>query len=191
MLENKITFDQIKEKINNGETLDTCGIETISFLPISTKRLICESIVESCIEEIDGMKIADPIKKDIALNLSLVQFYSNVDGDLDDLTEIGVMDYIIAQIGKEYWYICDMVEQLIENELNIHNSLVGMLNRKISELIERIPTGEVIQQITDNLPEMINKCNPESLSFLSQAIGWNNGIKPNRQQKRKSAKATQ
>ncbi|HHX66638.1 MAG TPA: hypothetical protein GX708_01095 [Gallicola sp.] len=188
MLENKITFEEIKSKLDIGETLEGCGIETLPYLPIAQKRLICENIVENCIEEIDGMKFADPIKKDIAINISLIRFYTNIDADLDDLCEYGIMDYIINKISKEYWYICDIVEQLIENELNVHNSLVGMLNRKITELIERIPKEDAIKQIVDNLPEMINRCNPESLSFISQAIGWNNGIQPNRQQKRKAAK---
>lgn len=162
MLENKITFEEIKSKLDAGETLETCGIVTLPYLPISSKRLICENIVENCIEEIDGMKVADPIKKDIAISLSLVQFYSNIDGDLDDLTQYGIIDYLIKKVSKDYWYICDMVEIMIENELNIHNSLVGMLNRNIQLAISKIPNEKEMSKILNKIPKVMNGLSPEN-----------------------------
>ena len=162
MLENKITFEEIKSKLDAGEALETCGIETLPYLPIANKRLICENIVKNCIEEIDGMKFADPIKKDIAINISLIRFYTNIDGDLDDLCEYGIMDYIVNKVSKEYWYICDMVEQLIENELNIHNSLAGMLNRNIQLAISKIPNEKEMSKILNKIPKVMNGLSPEN-----------------------------
>ena len=185
----KIQVSEIIEKLQNGETLDHCGIEVVPYLPIATKKQIIDQIVLNSIIEVDGMKVLDPINKYIALNVSMITFYSNIDGDFDDMCEYGIIEYVKDKIKNEYYFICDMLGDTIQTEIETHNSLVGMLNRNITTLVAKIPTEDAIKSLVTELPNIIKNVNPDTLKFLAQAIGWNNGVQPNREQRRKTAKS--
>ncbi len=184
----KIQVSEIIEKLQNGDILENCGIEIISYLSIATKKLIIDQIVLNSINEVDGMKVLDPINKYIALNLFIVSSYSNVEGDFDEMCEYGIVEYVKDKIKNEYYFICDMLDETIQSEIELHNSLVGMLGRKIDALIAKIPTEDSMKSLMSELPNIIKNTNPETLKFVAQAIGWNNGVQPNREQKRKAAK---
>jgi len=61
MSENRIKVTEIIEKIKNGNDNVFDGIQIKPYLPIATKRLICEEIAKSSIVEQDGMKVKDSI----------------------------------------------------------------------------------------------------------------------------------
>lgn len=81
MSENRIKVTEIIEKIKNGNDNAFDGIQIKDYLPISTKRLMCEEIAKNSIIEQDGVKIKDSIAYEIAFDLIIVSFYTNVDID--------------------------------------------------------------------------------------------------------------
>lgn len=188
MLENKIQVSEIIEKLQNGETLDHCGIEIIPYLPIATKKQIINQIVLNSIIEVDGMKVLDSINKYIALNVSLVSFYSNVDGDFDDICEHGIIDYVTNKAKDEYYFISDMVDTIVDSECELHNSLSGMINRNLAILISKIPDEKSINKIMKSIPKVLNNISPENLELLKNITGIDKQAMPNREQRRKAEK---
>jgi len=78
MSENRINVIDIIEKIKNGNDNVFDGIQIKDYLPISTKRLMCEEITKNSIIEQNGMKVKDSISYAIAFDLMVTSFYSNV-----------------------------------------------------------------------------------------------------------------
>ena len=106
MSENRINVIDIIEKIKNGNDNAFDGIQIKDYLPISTKRLMCEEIAKNSIVEQNGMKVKDSISYAIAFDLMVTSFYSNVDIDehYDEACEYKIIDFIFTRfkIGRAH-----------------------------------------------------------------------------------------
>ena len=163
------------------------------YLPIGAKREICEIIKLNALTEENGMKFIDYINLQVFTDISLLQFYfeQNLDDlDMDQFYADGVIDYMRSLIpSSEIEFIRNNVKNMLHQDIEVYNSLAGVLNRNLENLISKIPTEDAIKSLVTELPNIIKNTNPDTLKFLAQAIGWNNGAQPNREQRRKSAKS--
>jgi hypothetical protein len=145
-----------------------------NYLPISTKRHICETIVNNSIIERDGMKFIDSIQKQIAFDLSLIQFYTDIDIeniDMDEMYQNGTIEEIKKLIPvSEISFIEEHVYYMLDQETEVFNSLSAIVNRNLQKLLEKIPDEKSIQKILKSVPNTLNKLSPESKEIFKGMI---------------------
>jgi len=173
MSENRIKVTDIIKKIKKGNGNAFDGIQIKDYLPISTKRLMCEEIAKNSIIEQDGMKVKDSIAFTIAFDLMIVQFYSNVDIDehYDEACEYGIIDYIKDNMNQnEREFISEHSYYMIQNEINTHNSIAGVLNRNLQTLISKIPNEKELIKLAKTTVKELNKINPDKFKYVNDVV---------------------
>ena len=141
MSENRIKVTEIIEKMKNGDNSILKEIQIKDYLPISTKRLMCEEIAKNSIVEQNGMKVKDSISYEIAFDLVITSFYSNVDIDeyYDEACEYKIIDYIKENMNQsERDFISEHSYYIVRNEIDTYNSLAGVINRNLTNFINVI-----------------------------------------------------
>ena len=141
MSENRIKVTEIIEKMKNNVNSALDNIKIKPYLPVSTKRLICEEIAKNSIVERDGMKVKDTIAYEIAMDLIIASFYTNVDIDeyYDEACEYGIIDFIKENMNqRERDFISEHSFNMIQHEINTHNSIAGVINRQLTKFINII-----------------------------------------------------
>lgn len=173
MSENRIKVTEIVKKIKKGNDNAFDGIQIKDYLPISTKRLICEEIAKNSIIEQDGVKIKDSIAYEIAFDLIIVSFYTNVDIDenYDEACEYKIIDYIKDNMNQsEREFISEHSFNMIQYEINTYNSLSGVVSRNLQKLIDKVPDDKQIKKLVTDIPKQINKIKPEQLELIKEII---------------------
>jgi len=173
MSENRIKVTEIIEKMKNGDESILKEIKIKSYLPVSTKKLMCEEIAKNSIVEQDSMKVKDSISYAIAFDLMVTSFYSNVDIDenYDEACEYGIIDYIKDNMNQnEREFISEHSYYMIQNEINTYNSLSGVVSRNLQKLIDKLPDDKQIKKLVTDIPKQINKIKPEQLELIKEII---------------------
>lgn len=172
MEENRINVTEIIEKVKNYDDSAFDKIQIKPYLPIATKRLICEEIAKNSIIEQDGMKVKDSIAFTIAFDLMIVQFYSNVNIDerYDEACEYGIIDYIKDNMNQnEREFISEHSYYMIQNEINTHNSLTGVINRNLTNFINIVEKNTSPKSIKSILKEA-QKLDLNKLPMIKQLV---------------------
>lgn len=173
MSENRIKVTEIIEKMKNGDESILKEIKIKSYLPISTKRLMCEEIAKNSIVEQDGMKVKDTIVYEIAFDLMVTSFYSNVDIDenYDEACEYGIIDFIKENMNQsERDFISEHSYHMIRNEIDTYNSLAGVLNRNLQTLISKIPNEKELIKLAKTTVKELNKINPDKFKYVNDVV---------------------
>lgn len=200
MSENKIGISKFIKK--NGELNSLKFLEelkVIKYLSIFTKQLLIEGaegidgIVGRCIVEDDnGYFIIDHFSRQIALDLTLVQYYSNIELDIDDVTvdgkQINIYDYIVENgivnevkelmDCREYDFFIDLLEESTQSRLDSENRIeanVVKIRNKIFELVDKANVQldkfnlKELQKVGKSLIKDLNK-NPEVIDRLKDVL---------------------
>ena len=182
MSENRIKVTEIIKKIKKGNDNAFDGIQIKDYLPISTKRLICEEIAKNSIIEQDGVKIKDSIAYEIAFDLVIVSFYTNVDIDenYDEACEYGIIDYIKENMNQhERDFISEHSYYMIQNEINNHNSIAGVINRQLTKFINIIDKNTSPRAMKSILKEA-QKLDLDKIPMIKQLVETLNGNEINK-----------
>jgi len=172
MSENRINVIDIIEKIKNGNDNAFDGIQIKDYLPISTKRLMCEEIAKNSIVEQNGMKIKDSISYAIAFDLMVTSFYSNVDIDehYDEACEYKIIDFIKENMNQEERdFISEHSYYMIRNEIDTYNSLAGVINRNLTNFINVVEKNTNPKAIKSILKEA-QKLNLDKMPMIKQLV---------------------
>ena len=172
MSENRIKVTEIIEKMKNGDESILKEIQIKDYLPISTKRLMCEEIAKNSIVEQNGIKVKDSISYEIAFDLVITSFYSNVDIDehYDEACEYGIIKFIKKNMNQnELDFIYEHSHCMIRNELEIHNSLVGVINRNLTNFINIVEKNTSPKAIKSILKEA-QKLDLNKLPMIKQLV---------------------
>jgi len=189
-------IQELKERIpdsgSNNNIFDITqilgGVEIKPYLPVAEKKLIADSIINSCIEidENSVMKI-DYFNKIIISNMSFIINYTNLEfsedsiEDYDFLCKYKILDYIINSIDiDELNFINKLVEDELEQMIKIENSIEGIIAKGLNKLIEKIPDEKKIKSLSKNLIKDLNKLDMSKFSELKDVFntvkGENIGI---------------
>ncbi len=172
MSENRIKVTEIIEKIKNGNDNAFDGIQIKDYLPISTKRLMCEEIAKNSIVEQDGMKVKDSIAYEIAFDLVIVSFYTNVDIDenYDEACEYWIIDFIKENMNQsERDFISEHSYHMVRNEIDTYNSLAGVINRNLTNFINVIEKNTNPKAIKSILKEA-QKLDLDKMPMIKQLV---------------------
>ncbi len=181
MEEKRIKVAELIEKYKNGDCFENL-IQIKPYLPIATKRLICEEIAKNSIIEQDGMKIKDSIAYEIAFDLIIVSFYTNVDIDehYDEACEYKIIDFIKATMNQdERDFISEHSYYMIQNEINNHNSIAGVINRQLTKFINIIDKNTSPKAMKSILKEA-QKLDLDKIPMIKQLVETLNGNEINK-----------
>lgn len=178
---NLITIDQAIE--------DFSKIDVKQYLPSIVKISIINKILDFCIiENENGLKRVNYSWLEIFKTVFIISNYTNIDidnfkveelfGIYDQFQENGIYNYVIDKIcKKEIEFIDNILKKEIEQVLTIDNGIGSILAKTLNRIVEKLPDEKGIKSLLKDLPKQINKINPEKLKYVSEAIGWNNGVK--------------
>lgn len=140
------------------------------YLNLATKKNICEEIKELSVKYENGMAYIDYITMQLITNLHLLQFYYGIDPstiDMDELYENGTIQRAKDGIPEsELEFIENNSWHLIKQEVDIYNSLSGMLNRNIRALIDKVPDEDELHKILNKMPKALEKIDPKTLELV-------------------------
>lgn len=182
MKENRIKVTDIVEKLKEYDESILNSIKIKKYLPVATKRLMCEEIAKNSIIEQDGVKIKDSIAYEIAFDLVIVSFYTNVDIDenYDEACEYKIIDFIKENMNQsERDFISEHSYYMIQNEINNHNSIAGVINRQLTKLINIIDKNTSPKAIKSILKEA-QKLDLDKIPMIKQLVETLNGNKINK-----------
>jgi len=183
-------IQELKERINElpenqiliiSEILE--GVEIKLYLSTIEKRIIVDNIINGCIEidENSIMKV-NFFNKKLISDISLVTNYTNLifsdDNSIEDydfLSQYKILNHIIKHIDSdELDFIYNMVEDELEQQIIIGNSLESVLSKGLNKLVEKIPDEKSMNKLINNLPKSINKIKPENLAVLKGIFNQQN-----------------
>jgi len=183
-------IQELKERINElpenqiliiSEILE--GVEIKLYLSTIEKRIIVDNIINGCIEidENSIMKV-NFFNKKLISDISLVTNYTNLifsdDNSIEDydfLSQYKILNHIIKHIDSdELDFIYNMVEDELEQQIIIGNSLESVIAKGLNKLIEKIPDEKSMNKLINNLPKSINKIKPENLAVLKGIFNQQN-----------------
>jgi hypothetical protein len=141
-----------------------------NYRSIVDKSAIVDEIINTCLENIDGMLVVNYVKKMMALDMALVTMYTDLELDIEDsydfLCKNGYVDDIKSILKSEYNIIVNLVDSAIQEKKEINNSISGVINHKLSNLIDKIPDTKEMNKIIKSLPKAINGINPDYLKVI-------------------------
>ena len=182
----QILRERIKELPENqilimSEILE--DVEIKSYLSTIEKKIIVDNIINGCIEmdENSIMKV-NFFNKKLISDISLITNYTNLifsdDNSIDDydfLSQYKILNHIIEHIDSdELDFIEYMVENELEQQIKIGNSLESVIAKGLNKLIEKIPDEKSMNKLINNIPKVLNKVNPENLNILKDFMGQQN-----------------
>lgn len=168
-------------------------IKVTSYLPIVEKMIMIQGfdgeeerfygIIDDCIKEKDGMYYVDYISKEISFVIAMVQRYTNIEFDdveihntlYDFCITSGIWNIVLNGIPTDELYMVkNLLDNTLEQELKIKNSIEGILNRNLQAFIEKIPNEKSIKKLIAEIPKQINKIKPEQLGLIKDMVKQQN-----------------
>jgi len=175
---NLVTIEQVRE---NPELII---IE--KYLPFAFKKKMIEDIIETCtsVDE-NGVIHVDSALKQMGYEFVISTQYSNLDLSSDNIIETydlikesGIVDSIFNRVNdNELSFIKKCLDEQINYILTINNSIENLVAKGITKIANSFPDKNGWSKIIKEIPKQINKIDQNKLKFVSDAIGWNNGLK--------------
>jgi len=165
---------QITElKLEDG-TYNNMRIDTIDHISFIEKKILCEGILDGCLEtDENGIITCNYFMKKLLTDLKIVANYSDIEFsdevvlDYDFLNESDIVNIIKERINKsELEFIEEMVDKSIEQKIRVGNSLGNILASKLEKLISKIPDEKGIKGIIKEAQKSLNKIKPENMEIL-------------------------
>jgi hypothetical protein len=179
-------LDEIITKINEGNKIEDLDIEVKKRLPIMEKIYLIEGYVdeevkspglaEECTSIVDNIKKINYGMKEI-MTVSTIMFgYTNIDvvceGFYDKLMDSGIYDYVIGFIDSEdYNQFMILLENNIMQNINLFNNPMVVINRLITELINKIPDKKAINKIVKEIKNIDPKKMEELKEIVNRVAG--------------------
>ncbi len=203
----KIRLSDIK---NNPELVNE--IQVKKYISITEKQMTINGfadddgnyypgIIDSCLEKKDGMYFINYFRKEMLVNLAIVQSYcDNVEFDeienenmtMYDFYNIsGILKKVIDNIPDlEYWKFTDFVDSTLQQELDVRNSVSAVLNRGIEDvkiiledkamqfikIVEKNTDPNVIKKLFKSLFKDVKGLDMDKMGFLKDIFVGLNGL---------------
>jgi len=153
------------------------GVEIKPYLSTIEKKVIIDNIINGSVETDENSIIKiNFFNKKLISDISLITNYTNLifsdDNSIEDydfLSQYKILNYIIENIDNdELDFIYNMVEDELEQQIIIGNSLESVIAKGLNKLIDKIPDEKSMNKLINNLPKVLNKIKPENLEILKQ-----------------------
>ena len=138
------------------------------YLPIAVKKQIVDQIIANCTSEENGLITYDYFSYQLALDLSLVEFY--YDGEVEDMDkfyEEGKMTELYKIIPEsEIDFITNAASIAIQEKKEINNSISGVIAKGFATIANKIREEKAIKRILKEIAKTFNNLNKENLEAI-------------------------
>ena len=126
-------------------------LEVEEYISTPLKRKMCELVLDSCIEDNDGVLSFDSLDRYLLFTISVISMHTNLEFSIDDegftsideydeLNKVGLIEKIIATFEKDYEACKVMLDMLtndrMKNQETLEKKIIKFLNKVQSELGE-------------------------------------------------------
>ncbi len=159
------------------------NIEFIDYVSSAMKEAIIigdgdnEGIVSECLDKREGSTFINYFLRDALLAIVLVREYTNVEfesGDelVDNIFKSNVVNIILQEIPDAKLFVA-LFDKCLKQEVEIRNSLSGIVASALEKIIERIPKdidAKKINKWIRDIPKAFEKLSPENKEILKKTI---------------------
>lgn len=178
MGENTVNLDTIIEEFNSsveGATLEHAipSLKIGHYVPIAIKITAIEEIIKALGKESENYTVTvNSISAYHVLITTALQLYTNIEFEgestyevLDSLSEAGLIDRILEEIGKDFEEFKKLYKLAWEDHMRNHNSLEAIVSRELRfinlSIQEAIVEGAKGIDSTEVMKTMIEKLKVE------------------------------
>lgn len=169
----KLTLDEIKEKITVKNKIG-----------VLAKQEMVQVIYNSCVtkDETNGIYYIDAIMREVAYNYAVLgnytDFYSVVENaaayEYDYLDEIGVFDYVSANLSNDIMSVRDAVCGFEARVIDL-NSVGSCLYRIVGDGIKNMKNVDIGKFLKD-IPKAINSIDKDVIKIVTSELKNGNVI---------------
>jgi hypothetical protein len=179
-------LSEIKLSLSQGSKIDSLKIEVKPYLSIIEKMMMTlgyekneihqNGIVDECIEFKNNYAILNFFLKEIAIKISVINWYTNIELDgnsnVDDFDYViisGIWDYVINQIEEdEYKNLLSLIDSSLTEKVKSNNSIEAIINRNLNVIADRIPNSKQLKSLAKSLIKDINGLDSSKLSIIQE-----------------------
>lgn len=180
-------LSKIKQELCNGKKIEEL-VEVKSFISLATKKALVDNILNACLDyDENGLLKCDFISKELSYNLNLLNFYTDIELDGEDIAE----DYDYLDKERIFHFIRDNIPELyvieyllgneLEQKLELENNISAVVNRNLVrfiDVVEKNTSPKNIKSIIKAASKAFKDLDIDKLNFVSDAIKLNNGLSP-------------
>jgi hypothetical protein len=174
---------EIKELYGQGKSQEVAEqIQIKKYISVGEKSLFIKNIIEQSLSENEnGMSVCDYIQKNIAWDMNILLFYTDIEldgedvvSDYDFLVESGVMKVIKDIIPEsEKYLLSDILYEEINQKINISNSIESIVLKGVTKLVEVIDKNTNPKQLKNLIKEagkQFKDFDPSKLSQIQEML---------------------
>ena len=120
-------------------------IEIENYVPFMLKKEVVNTLIDSILENENGVLIYDPMMKHLYFTLTFISLYTNLEYGNDEgiisydaLVSNGLVDYIIKNVGYDYGDFVNLFEETLNYRININNSITNAIIKLIDSTVKEI-----------------------------------------------------
>lgn len=174
-------FNEILKKIEEDKNYKP-SLRVKEYISLDDKMQYLEDLVDSCIDyNKNGITKINFISKKISNELFMIKYYTNLELDIDmSITEQyefllskGIIKSVKSKLcrsGSDFNDLQEMIEQTLNQEIVLMNSIEGIFATGIHNLIEKIPSQEKILEYL----KQIENFDPKKLGKLKDIFNFVN-----------------
>lgn len=176
---------KIQDLIQKIQTDDNVNLQNIleirTYIPIAEKKVILETVLDTCLAVKDGVVLCDYVLKETAFELAMVKYHTDLDVDItseddyDALQQLHMRDIVLHdEYGADY-KMCRVLFEGMEKERRSQYSLEASLTQLSNTISEHIT--KLVSQISEkvdgfDLSKMgLGDIKPEQLQALLNKYG--------------------
>lgn len=181
-------LESLAKQINDIDTF-TYGeleIEIKQYLPIEKKKEIMEDVVYRCLAQTDdNIQLIHSYLSDIPKITAIVRQYTNINLPEDNYKAYNLIrktkldEFVLMKIPQsEIAEIDKMINRFIEDlRFNqMHSvSVETVLTRVLNKLIDKVPTGDDIEEFVKKVGNEIKNFDPSKMEYVNQFMAINRG----------------
>ena len=145
------------QEIKKGNAIDLKTMLNIrTYIPIAEKKAIIETVLDECFRVEDGILICDCALKNVAFELAMVKYHTDLDVDITSYDNYDELHTVLLCLRMEYaedYDACDTLFNEMERELRAKHSVeasmasishnVRMLVGLISDTMDGLDIGKL------------------------------------------------
>ena len=149
------------------------------YLPFLEKTILVNDVLEACIIRNDKyIDRVDIMKKNLVVDIYILRDYFSAEFDpkkiveeYDQLKEAGAIDFVKDNMNPaELDFILNSIEESIEQEIKISNSIEGIIATGLDTVINKIPKQPTLTRWVNKLADGMKNFNTKDYNKLMDVL---------------------
>ena len=130
-------------------------LETKKYLPIAEKRVIVQQVLDTCVEDRDGIIFVDSMTKYLIFTMKVIGAYTNLEfetlDDYDALCEADLLNPVIETFATEYARVNDIMNMMLADMMQTNTVEVSVM-KVLSKVNDSLDV--IVEALANKIDEM-------------------------------------